>query len=83
MQIQYCRTHNVRVCLYIAYIACGSATLCIETLYFSLTVLALSLYLGHASYVCSTVYRYYKKVCVCGGGGGGGGGGDLHLKRHQ
>ena len=24
---KYCRTHNVRVCLYIAYIACGSASL--------------------------------------------------------
>ena len=30
------RTHNVRVCLYIAYIACGSASLCIKTLYFFL-----------------------------------------------
>ena len=26
--IMYCRTHNVRVCLYIVYIACGSASLC-------------------------------------------------------
>ena len=39
---RYCKTHNVRVCLYIAYIACGSALLCIKTLYFFLTVLALS-----------------------------------------
>ena len=38
----YCRTHNVRVCLYIAYIACGSASLYIKMLYFFLTVLALS-----------------------------------------
>ena len=37
----YCRTHNVCVCLYIAYIACGSALLYIEMLYFFLTVLAL------------------------------------------
>ena len=34
--------HNLRVCLYIAYIACGSALLYIKTLYFFLTVLALS-----------------------------------------
>ena len=39
---EYCRTHNVSVCLYIAYIACGSALLYIKTLYFFLTVLALS-----------------------------------------
>ena len=32
--IVYCRTHNLRVCLYIAYIACGSASLYIKTLYF-------------------------------------------------
>ena len=38
----YCRTHNVRICLYIAYIACGSASLYTNTLYFFLTVLALS-----------------------------------------
>ena len=30
----YCRTHNLCVCLYIAYIACGSASLYIKTLYF-------------------------------------------------
>ena len=76
MTQEYCRTHNVRVCLYIAYIACGSASLYIKTLYFFLTVLALSaaatvanikinmmqklpnsLYLGHESYVCSTVSK--------------------------
>ena len=28
------RTHNVRVCLYIVYIACGSISLYIKTLYF-------------------------------------------------
>ena len=38
----YCRTHNIRVCLYIAYIVCGSASLYIKTLYFFLTALALS-----------------------------------------
>ena len=38
----YCRTHNVRVCLYIAYIAFGSASLYIKTLYSFLIVLALS-----------------------------------------
>ena len=70
----YSRTHNVRVCLYIAYIAFGSASLYIKTLYFSLTVLALSaaatvanikmrklpnsLYLRHASYVCYTVNMF-------------------------
>ena len=31
---EYCRTHNVSVCLYIAYIACGSPSLYIKTLYF-------------------------------------------------
>ena len=30
----YCRTHNVRACLYIAYIACGSVSLYIKPLYF-------------------------------------------------
>ena len=38
----YCRTQNFRVCLYIAYLACGSASLYIKTLYFFITVLALS-----------------------------------------
>ena len=38
----YCRTHKIRICLYIAYIACGSAPLYIKMLYFFLTVLALS-----------------------------------------
>ena len=32
--IAYCRTHNVCVCLYIAYIAYGSASLYIKALYF-------------------------------------------------
>ena len=40
--MKYCRTHNVSVCLYIAYIACGSASLYIKTMYYFLTVLALS-----------------------------------------
>ena len=30
----YCRTHSVRVCLYIAYVVCGSSSLYIKTLYF-------------------------------------------------
>ena len=38
----YCITHNVSVCLYLAYIACGSTSLYIKTLYFFLTALALS-----------------------------------------
>ena len=38
----YCRTHNVSVCLYRAYIWCGSTSLYIKTLYFFLTALALS-----------------------------------------
>ena len=38
-QSSYCRTHNVRVC---SYIACGSASLYIKMLYFFLTVLVLS-----------------------------------------
>ena len=70
----YCRTH-VRVCLYIAYIARGSASLCIKNAVLSFCTLALSaaatvanikmyammrklpisLYLGQATYVCSTV----------------------------
>ena len=36
VEIKYCRTHNLRVCLYIAYIACGSALLYIKMLYFFL-----------------------------------------------
>ena len=40
--IGYCRTHNVSVCLYIAYIACGSVSLYINTLYFFFCTLALS-----------------------------------------
>ena len=39
----YCKAHSISVCLYVAYIACGSASLYIKTLYFYLTVLALSL----------------------------------------
>ena len=33
-KITYCRTHNVRVCLYIANIAFGSASLYIKTLHY-------------------------------------------------
>ena len=40
----YCRTHSVRVCLYIAYVACGSSSLYITTLYFFLYFGAVS---GH------------------------------------
>ena len=40
MIYDYCRTHNVRVCLYIAYIACGSASLYIKTLYYFLSAAA-------------------------------------------
>ena len=38
----YCRTHTLRVCLYIAYIACGSALLYMKRLYFFFCTLALS-----------------------------------------
>ena len=54
----YCRTHNVSVCLYIAYIACGSASLYIKTLYFFLTVLALSA----AATVANIKIRYDAKI---------------------
>ena len=58
--IQYCRTHNVRVCLYIAYIyiACGSASLYIKMLYFILNVLALST----AATVANIKIRYDAKT---------------------
>ena len=55
----YCRTHNVSVFLYIAYIACGSASLCKKkTLYFLLTVLALSA----AATVANIKIRYAAKI---------------------
>ena len=54
----YCRTHNVSVCLYIAFIACGSASLYIKTLYFFLTVLALSA----ADTVANIKIRYDAKI---------------------
>ena len=54
----YCRTHNVSVCLYIAYIACGSASLYIKTLYFFLTVMALSA----AATVANIKIRYDAKT---------------------
>ena len=57
-QTIYCRTHNVSVCLYIAYIACGSASLYIKTLYFFLTVLALSA----AATVSNIKIRYDAKI---------------------
>ena len=50
--------HNVRVCLYIAYIACGSASLYIKTLYFFLAVLALSA----AATVANIKIRYDVKT---------------------
>ena len=58
MLSHYCRTHNVSVCLYIAYIACGSASLYIKTLYFFLTVLALSA----AATVANIKIRYVAKI---------------------
>ena len=42
LRTHYCRKHNVCVCLYIAYIVCGSASLNIKTLYFFFCILALS-----------------------------------------
>ena len=54
----YCRTHNVSVCLYIVYIACGSASLYIKTLNFFLTVLALSA----AATVANIKIRYDAKI---------------------
>ena len=56
--LKYCRTHNVRVCLYIAYIACGSASLYIKMLYFFITVLALSA----AATVANIMIRYDAKT---------------------
>ena len=57
-QHDYCRRHNVSVCLYIAYIACGSASLYIKTLLFFLTVLALSA----AAIVANIKIRYDVKI---------------------
>ena len=54
----YCRTHNVSVCLYIAYIACSSVSLYINTLYFFLTVMALSA----AATVANIKIRYDAKI---------------------
>ena len=54
----YCRTHNVSVCLYIVYIACGSASLYKKTLYCFLTVLALSA----AASVANIKIRYDAKI---------------------
>ena len=54
----YCRTRNFRVCLYIAYLACGSASLYIKTLYFFITVLALSA----ATTVANIKIRYDAKL---------------------
>ena len=58
MLFNYCRTHNVIVCLYIAYILCGSASLYIKTLYYFLTVLALSA----AATVANIKIRYDAKI---------------------
>ena len=56
---RYCRTHNVRVCLYIAYIACAcSASLYIKTLYFLFCTLALSA----AATVANIKIRYDVKT---------------------
>ena len=54
----YCRIHNVHVCLYIAYIACGSASLYIKTLYFFFCTLALSA----AATVADIKIRYDAKT---------------------
>ena len=54
----YCRTHNVSVCLYIAYIARGFASLYIKTLYSFITVLALSA----AATVANIKIRYDAKT---------------------
>ena len=56
--LTYCRTHNVRVCLYIAYIACGSASLYIKTLYLLFCTLALSA----AATVANIKIRYDAKT---------------------
>ena len=58
IESRYCRTHNVSVCLYIAYIACSSASLYIKTLYFFLTVLALSA----SATVANIKIRYDAKI---------------------
>ena len=55
---RYCRTPNVSVCLYIAYIARRSASLYIKTLYFFLTVLVLSA----AATVANIKIRYDGKT---------------------
>ena len=55
---KYCRTQNVSVYLYIAYIAFGSASLYIKTLYFFLTVLALSA----VAIVANIKIRYDAKI---------------------
>ena len=56
--IIYCRTHNVSICLYITYLACGSASLYLKTLYFFLTVLALSA----AATIANIKIRYDAKI---------------------
>ena len=55
--IRYLRTHNLRVCLYIAYIACGSASLYIKTLYSFCCALVLSA----AATVANIKLRYDAK----------------------
>ena len=54
----YCRTHNISVCLYKAYIACGSASLYIKRCTFFLTVLELSA----AATVANIKTRYDAKT---------------------
>ena len=54
----HCRTHNLPVCLYIANIACGSASLYIKTLYFYFCTLALSA----AATVANIKIRYDAKT---------------------
>ena len=54
----HCRTHNLRVCLYIAYIACGSASLYIKTLYF----LICTFFMLAAATVANIEIRYDAKT---------------------
>ena len=54
----YCRTHNLRVCLYIAYIARGSALLYIKTLYF----LICTFFMLAAATVANIEIRYDAKT---------------------
>ena len=56
--LRYCRTHNLRVCLYIAYIACGSALLNIKTLYFFIC----NFFMLEAATIANIKIRYDAKT---------------------